>query len=344
MSLDRQTGDGLPPVPTGALRPQGEEPSRRTRGEVSAFFGYLFCALGGLAATASPLAAALFVGFGMTVVSSGRPASSRALGVLAFAAPALVTGLQLDSSSLVSALVACCLAAAVACAACDGRATAGALCALAGMATLVQLGSDALLAAGQGTTLASSMSSLTDAYLQQLGVLGNGASEQVAIAQAILRVVWPVAYVVPALGELLLAYLGVQIAAPRMGERSLTLPRFAEFDLPLWVVALFVGGLVGLAVCLTAKVETTSIGFMVAANVILAVRFAFAAQGLAVLAWFIQKRQPSRFMAALAVIAALYLEMQFIVMSIVGLVDVWGDLRHLNRGKKVTVQDNARQD
>ena len=49
-------------------------------------------------------------------------------------------------------------------------------------------------------------------------------------------------------------------------------------------------------------------------------------------------------MAALAVIAALYLEMQFIVMSIVGLVDVWSDIRHFNRGKTVTVQDNARQD
>lgn len=188
------------------------------------------------------------------------------------------------------------------------------------------------------------MSSLTDSYLQQLGALGNGASEQVALAQAILRVVWPVTYVVPALGELLLACLGVKIASTRMGERSLSLPDFAEFDLPLWVVALFVGGLVGLAVCLTVKVQTDGIWFMTSANVILAVRFALAAQGMAVLCWFIRKRQPSRLMAALAVIAALYLEMQFIVMSIVGLVDVWSDIRHLNRGKTVTVQDNARQD
>ena len=342
--MDRQTGDGLPPVPSGVIRPQDGEPPRRAGGEISVFLGYLFCALGGLAATASPLAAALFVGFGMSVVSSRRPISARALGVLACVVPALVLGLQLDSSSLASALVACCLGAAVAVAFCDGRATAGVLCMLVGMATLVQLGSDALLAAGRGTTLASSMSSLVDVYLQQLGSLGNGVSEQVALVQAILRVVWPVTYVVPALGELLLAYLGVRIASTRMGERNPDLPDFAEFDLPLWVVALFVGALVGLAVCLTAKVPTDGIWFMACANVILAVRFAFAAQGLAVLSWFIRKRRPSGLMAALAVIAALYLEMRFIVMSIVGLMDVWSDIRHLNRGKTVTVQDNARQD
>ena len=80
--MDRQTGDGLPPVPSGAIRPQDGEPPRRAGGEISVFLGYLFCALGGLAATASPLAAALFVGFGMSVVSSRRPISARALGVL----------------------------------------------------------------------------------------------------------------------------------------------------------------------------------------------------------------------------------------------------------------------
>ena len=71
---------------------------------------------------------------------------------------------------------------------------------------------------------------------------------------------------------------------------------------------------------------------MVVTNVILAVRFALAAQGLAVLSWVIREKKPSGLMAALAVIAALYLEVQFIVMSIVGLVDVWRNFRHLERG------------
>lgn len=335
--MDRQTDSGLPPVPGGALAPKGK------RGEVPVPVGYLFCVLGGLASTASPLAAALFVGFGMTVASAARPVWARALGTVAFVVPTLVMGLMLDTSSLVSALVACCLGAAVAIAACEGRATAGALCALVGTATLVRLGADALLAAGQGTTLVSSMDSLMSSYLQQLGDL-SGATEQVAIAQQILRVVWPFTYTVPALGEVLLAVVGCHIASSHMGERSAELPRFAEFDLPLWVVAVFVGSLVGLAVVLTAGSDTTSLPFMVVANVILAARLAFAAQGLAVLSWVIQKRRLSGLMAALAVIAALYLEMQFIVMSIVGLLDVWADFRHLGRGKQVTVQDNAKQD
>ena len=306
--------------------------------------GYLFCVLGGLATTASPLAAALFAGFGMTVVSSGRPNSARALGVLACAIPALVMGLQLDASSLASALVTCCLAAAVAIAVCERRASAGALCAFAGMATLVQLGCDALLAASQGTDLISSMSSLMDSYLGQLQGLYTGSPEALALAQEILRVVWPVAYVIPQIAALLLAYLGVQIASTRMGERNVELPRFAEFDLPLWVVAVFVGGLVALAVVLTAGFGTTSLAFMVVANVILAVRFALTAQGLAVLFWIVREKKPSRLMAVLATVAALYLEVQFIVMSIVGLLDVWANFRHLERGGKPQDQGNTKQD
>lgn len=342
--MDRHTGDGLPPVPGGvgrgeeggSLQEQGQpaspRPSVTGRGEVPVLWGYLFCVLGGLASTASPLAAALFVGFGMTVASCGRAASSRALGVLAFAIPATVLGLALDASLLASALVACCVSAAVSLAACEGKTSAGTLCALVGMATLVQLGAGALLAASQGMTLASSMSSLTDAYLAQLGTLASGASEQLALVQGILRVVWPVAYVIPSIGYVLLAHVGARLASTRLGERSIELPAFAEFDLPLWVVAAFVGSLVGLAVVLTVGLGTASLAFMVVTNVILAVRFTLAAQGLAVLSWVIREKKPSGLMAALAVIAALYLEVQFIVMSIVGLVDVWRNFRHLERG------------
>ena len=80
--MDRQTGDGLPPVPSGAIRPQDGEPPRRAGGEISVFLGYLFCALGGLAATASPLAAALFVGDSDVDMQTAHNAGMRSAGAV----------------------------------------------------------------------------------------------------------------------------------------------------------------------------------------------------------------------------------------------------------------------
>ena len=48
--------------------------------------------------------------------------------------------------------------------------------------------------------------------------------------------------------------------------------------------------------------------------------------------------------SALAGAVALYLEMQFVVLTVAGLVDVWANLRHLTRGARPADASSAQQD
>lgn len=50
------------------------------------------------------------------------------------------------------------------------------------------------------------------------------------------------------------------------------------------------------------------------------------------------------FAGACTIVAGLVLEDQFYVMTIVGLIDVWKNFRHLPRGVKTTIQSNTDQD
>ena len=62
------------------------------------------------------------------------------------------------------------------------------------------------------------------------------------------------------------------------------------------------------------------------------------------LTWFFREKRMGSFASTVFTLLALYLELQFYIMTIVGLVDVWRNFRHLPRGKKVTVQDASNQE
>ena len=83
---------------------------------------------------------------------------------------------------------------------------------------------------------------------------------------------------------------------------------------------------------------------MVSANLVMALRFALLAQGMGVLSWFLEEKNVGALGRTLAAVAGLYLEAQFIVVSIVGLVDVWANFRHLVRGGQPGPTGNAEQD
>lgn len=354
MALSTAPENGMPAAPEGfghtgadtgqrggAIVPSSGAP--QVRRALPLALGYVLCALGGVLAPSSSLGASLLVGFGMVVVSSGRPVSTRALGILAAVVPAAVLGMM-AGSSIASSVVTCGVAAALAILACERKATSGALCALVAAGTLLQLGADALLALCQGTTLVAGINTVLEECLEQFGAAYSATSDTLDLVRQLMRLVWPVSYVTSALLALLFACLGVKLASSRVGEGKPELQKFTEFDLPLWTVAVFVGSVVCVAVALTVSAGWADVLLMVGANVILAVRFAIAAQGLSVLFWLLDQKGANRVATALFVLVALVLELQFIVMSLVGLVDVWFNFRCLQRGVSSDVQENARHD
>lgn len=297
-----------------------------------------FCALGGVIASTSfsALAPAL-VGYGYDLsTADGTP--GRASALVAALVPATALSISLGPASVVAALVCCLVAVAVSELVVRKRFSAGSACLVVAAASVACLVADTLVVTSAGTTVSALVNELLDTYLR-----GFGDVAPVQTLRTMVTLLWPVAYVAASLVECLTALLGTRLAASRSNGTVPAPPRLVVFDVPLWVVAVFLAAAAGLAAALTQAV-VPGVVLVISANVALALRFAFAVQGLAVLIWFAHSRQASSTMAALLGMVALYLEAQFFVLTVAGLVDVWANFRHLTRGEVTVSTGSAKQD
>lgn len=297
-----------------------------------------FCALGGVVASTSlsALAPALVgYGYGLSTTDGTR---GRVGALIAALVPAVALSLSLGLASVVTALVCCLVAVAASELVVRGRFTAGSACLVVAAAAAACLGADALVVMSAGTTVPALVNELLDTYLR-----GLGDAALVQAVRATVALLWPVAYVVASLVECLTALLGARLAADRSRGAVPAPPRLVAFDVPLWVVAVFLAAAAGLAAAFTQPAVPGEV-LAVSANVALALRFAFAVQGLAVVVWFAQSKHATPTAAALLGMAALYLEVQFFVLTVAGLVDVWANFRHLTRGGATASAGSAKQD
>lgn len=332
-----------PSTPENGIVLAGEPHKRTNRRQVPALAGCVLCALGGVAAYFLQPAASLLVGLGALAAGAGRSKALKALLAVCTLALAGLGGIAFGVAGIPDALICCGIGLASAFLVDEGKMTSGVACiAVAAVAALL-LGAGELVAQAQGMTLSAQVTGLLDQYLQAMGSAAGLTAADTSLVEHLVGLLWPVAYTVTALLEFLCAYAGAAFAAQRRQSPRVEAPRFAEFDLPLWVVAIFVASVAGLAAGLSVPVLSGDPVLMVMGTLLLSLRFAFAAQGFAVLVWVVQRRKASSAAFALALVAAAYLEAQFIVMSIVGLLDVWSNFRRLPRGKKVTVQDGPMQ-
>ncbi|WP_417229001.1 hypothetical protein [Thermophilibacter sp.] len=348
------TNNDRPPVPQGAVgAARGERgivpcPQDEHRGEKNGVpslpAGMFFCALGGaVASSALSFVGPAFVGYGYLSVAPAGGLRARVACAVAALVPAVALSLSSGVSVTLAAVVACLVVLAVCELTAARRLTPGAVCAVVGVAALALIGADELAARASGTTLAAGMDALLDAYRQELGAL-VGAAGQVQAVLSVVGLLWPVAYVIAAAASCASASLGALVAARRSGGALARPPRLAEFDLPLWVVAVFVASVAGIALALSVDGPVSQVALAVSANVAMSVRFALAVQGLAVLSWVVRDKGLGPVGSALAAAVALYLEVQFVVLTIAGLVDVWANFRHLARGGAPDVADQSMQD
>lgn len=348
--------NGFPTPPQGAG--DAREPSTDERGIVPADqgqgprrpaltlpSGLFFCALGGAVASSSmALLAPALVGYGFVSASSTGGLRGKVAGLALSVVPAVALSLTLGPSSIAAAVLCCLLACATAELALRGRLTPGLVCVIVALVALAQMGTDAVICAVQGTTISASVDSLVAAYQDSLAGTSVAAASLMQQVRDVMSLMWPTAYVLSAVAEYLFASVGVTLAVVRVPDPSVRMQRHAEFDLPLWVVGVLVAGAAGLAFGLTASGPVAEAVLMVSANLVMALRIAVAAQGLAVLAWLLGQRRMGPLASVLLGGIALYLEVQFFVMTLVGLVDVWANFRHLPRGGRSQGKAGAGQD
>lgn len=285
----------------------------------------------------------MLVAAGALVAGSKKRTGTQVLGALLALVVAGASGAVFGAGAAVDALAACAIALAVVFVAARGRLTAGATCVVAAAGAALVVGADAALAAMESTTLTDSFVGLVSELAGPLASAYDLSSMDVDLVAKLVGLLWPSAYVMVAAIEVACAFAGAAFAASRLCEPAAEFPRFSAFDLPLWVVTIFVAAVVGIAADLTVASVSNDALLMVTGNLLLGLRCALAAQGFAVLVWHMQERNTPAVAFALAAIAAAYLEVQFIVMSVVGLLDVWSNFRRLPRGKKVHIQDEPEQ-
>ena len=334
--------NGLPPVPEGYIPPETVTPTPEmgivpvrempiTMQHV-ATLGYVGCVLAGVCAPVSTLIASAVAGYAtmlLTGVQGIKPAAAASgLGVLASIVCGLFLGVDLIPAALVTLLIACAMGMGLG----TGRLTSGGLCAMCVVATLVYMGIDACFAVMAKTNLNDlMMDQFSSAFAELSENLGSsGASLDTMLL--VLGYLWPSGYTLHTLICMIAAALGTRLArsGPAVyAPRTLT---FTVFDLPLWVAGVLLASIVGFT--LAQIVPSGDVVMKVAANAAVAVRCAFGISGVAVAAWFLRRRGMSVMLTLVIAGILVFIDLQFFVMAIVGLVDFWANFRHLSRGGK----------
>lgn len=321
--------NGLVPVDRRVVPPETGTQSRLSP-RAQTIGGVLWCVAGGVVMSMATPLGTMLVAVGSCLLAGTKGRS----GVLASVAVAL-------AATLVTAFVTDDLPFdLVACAACGlafgclyglGRMTWGKGCAVFAATSVALLVIDAVMMWANGLNLGTY---ITDAVGELFSSIDASASvdlaSQLKVFENAFDVLWPSAYTVVAFACVVCAALGARVALRDAGMAGRALP-FREFDLPLWVGYCLLAGIVGLVVASTVSVAQDAV-LVVSANVLMGVRMVLAVEGVAVLVWLLDGHAVGGLLRGLALVAAVVLDVQFFVMAIVGLIDVWANFRHLNRG------------
>lgn len=346
--------DGQPPIPEGMHGVGGPQQecdlvvwSDRQDGDpkkASVVIPLVLCVAGALSAAIAPPMACLLMGFGALCAGAGRGLGAQALIAAGTLVLCGVGGAYFGVDSVPNALIVGVFSLASALAVEKGKMRPGVACVIVALAAAAQIGVAIVAAKMANTSVGDSFIGVLVSNPQLLESAGLDADVRSLVEWAV-RTFWPAAFSTTALIEFLCAYAGCGLAARRLRDRKVEWPDFGLYDLPLWVVAVFVASLAGCAAWYTHQEATGNALLMISGNVLLTVRYALAAQGLAVLAWQTRNRKVPTPTAVVVILVAMYLEAQFIVMSVVGLLDIWGNFRHLSRGEEEQpVQGEPKQD
>ena len=191
--------------------------------------------------------AALFVGYGYALCKRMGSFRQRLLAVVLSVAPVLVLSVGQDLAIVAGSVVVCLFSVVIAHVFLDGKMTAGMSCLLVGLLALSHLAADSALAASQGTSLNTVMSQLMTTVQQDLGSGSIAELAQMQAMSGLVELLWPSSYVVTGLLEFLFVRFGARLAVNRVGAEKTGSVSLVDFDLPLWVVAVFVVAIAGVA-------------------------------------------------------------------------------------------------
>ena len=329
---DAPTPSGIVPI-ANASQVRSSSPS---------WTGYVMCAVGGAATSFMPVLSGALVGFGVLTMA-GKKRSDLPMAIVTCLVAAVVAGVVTAGIASIESIASCVLALAVAVVVTLGLMGPGPACLIVAVGTALILGADSVMAALAGSSITEMVSGVVDAYVSTLETTPE-TSAVAPMVREMMGTYWPLSFVILSIGTCLFSWIGATLAIRSRGIAELYPRPFFEFDLPLWPVAVLVAAILGAALGQGLGQENGALVSMVSLNTIMSLRFAFAIQGFAVLTWFVGTRRIPAIIAIVLTFAAFYLEMRFIIMSIVGLADIWLNFRRLRRGAPTRPQGAQQQE
>lgn len=287
-------------------------------------------------ATTLPVIAGMMVAYGTVLHLEGTSERGAAgLALLASLASCAVLAILTDPAGMGLGLVACLVAAAMARIVRSGRLDTGSVCAVVALATLAGLGADALRCYLSGTTLGAAVAGQVEAVQDQL--LGSSDIEVRATALSTgeaLSLYWPMAYAIQAAAMALFSHWGCLEGLRRAGMPARRRGSLERFDAPLWVALAYVAGAAASITGLRVQGVPQELR-LVGENTFTFARCLLWAQGTGVALCLLRRHHAGPLTRALSVCLSVWLESSYVIMSVVGLVDVLANFRGIERGRRL---------
>lgn len=296
--------------------------------------GALWFALGSFASFVIPLFGVVMMGYGARELLEAR--GSRGF-LFAVAEGIVITAVALFANSGMGMLLVgevLCVLGVVWCMR-NHAATLAGICAVVVATALVNIGIEAAVATAAGSSLSQVVDGLL-AYMVSVAqdAAGTGIQAELIVRQIapVLKALWPFTYVASAGMDALAAGIGSYLMYVRTSGIP-RVPAIAAFDMPMWPVGVLIASILGLSASLSGF-PGAEVLLSVSVTALMSVRFIFAIQGFAVVLTFANRFRFGCLGRTLLLVLSIWLETMFIIVSIVGLIDVWANFRKLTRGSQ----------
>ncbi|WP_302011093.1 DUF2232 domain-containing protein [Collinsella tanakaei] len=314
--------------------PQADLTSRVLGRPPKEMSGALWFALGSFASFVIPFFGVVMMGYGARELLEAR--GSRGF-LFAVAEGIVITAVALFANSGMGMLLVgevLCVLGVVWCMR-NHAATLAGICAVVVATALVNIGIEAAVATAAGSSLSQVVDGLL-AYMVSVAqdAAGTGIQAELIVRQIapVLKALWPFTYVASAGMDALAAGIGSYLMYVRTSGIP-RVPAIAAFDMPMWPVGVLIASILGLSASLSGF-PGAEVLLSVSVTALMSVRFIFAIQGFAVVLTFANRFRFGCLGRTLLLVLSIWLETMFIIVSIVGLIDVWANFRKLTRGSQ----------
>ena len=292
--------------------------------------GLIMCFIGGFASMGIPEIGAFLIAYGVVIAAANRDEKARARAAIMALLPILVNLTSADALVASQALVVCMAGFALSGLVMQDKASISNELLFAGFISAIMLFLNVSYIHQTGSGVQEYVLSNFDKISKDM-FEGMSVQQEIAIANAreIYTTYWPLAICSEAFILTVFARWGATKAA-KMLSLKISRKSFTEYDNPLWLVVLLIIGIVAVKMGGNAPQYSKIIVF-IGHNILGIVRILFAIQGYAVGLNYLKRYPSSIFLAFAYVVLAISLEVNYMIVSIVGLVDVWANFRGLDR-------------